>query len=36
LKKDDPSAAAGSEDERLNVFRSVRDEIKQRINRTTH
>ncbi len=28
---DDPSAARGSEDERLGVFRRVRDEIKARI-----
>ena len=30
---DDPSAATGSEEERLNVFRRVRDEIGGRIRR---
>lgn len=29
---DDPSAATGSDEERLKVFRRVRDEIKQRID----
>lgn len=29
---DDPAAAAGSEDERLAVFRRVRDQIRDRIN----
>jgi arsenate reductase len=29
----DPAAATGSEEERLEVFRSVRDQIKERISR---